>query len=132
MMRDIRTNDNHSPDDPAHLERLDLEPGSDDRETKLAEEMFERFLNPQSDKYMFTNCGNTGMILQHHCYEIDNPHSEQLTEELKQKTIALVLETLEAAEAVLFAKLSATILENTTITQENTNRSIANYILLHS
>lgn len=63
---------------------------------------------------MFANCVDTDPILHHPCYTIDDLHPEPLTEELKQKTIALVLEALEAAEAALFAKLSAVILENPT------------------
>jgi hypothetical protein len=116
MTRDIRTNDNHSSDDPAHLERFDLEPGADEREAQLAEEMFERFLNPQRDNYMSANYSNTSTILHSHSYELDRLHPELLAAELKQKTIALVLESLEVAEAVLLAKLTAAILENSTIT----------------
>jgi hypothetical protein len=111
MMRDIRTNDYYSSDDPAHLERFDLESGADDRDAKLAAEMFERFLYPQRDEYVSANCHNTGNIL-HCCHAIEDRHAEVSAEELKQKTIALILETLEAAEAVLLAKLRDTILEN--------------------
>jgi hypothetical protein len=114
MMRDVQTNDDRLPDDTAHLERFDLEPRDIDRDAKLAAEMFERFLNSQWNKYMFAKCVDTNPILHHPCDAIDDRHPELLTEELKHKTIALVLETLEAAEAALFAKLSAVILENPT------------------
>lgn len=117
MMRDIRTNDNYSSGDPVDSERFDLGLEAEDRDAKLAEEMFERFLHPQWNKYMFADCGNTGTSFRHYCYESENLHPEMLTAELKQKAIALIIETLEAAEAVLMAKLNAIILEQPTITE---------------
>ncbi|AFY96596.1 hypothetical protein [Chamaesiphon minutus] len=114
-MRDIRSKADRS-SDAAPQERFDLKLGSGDRDAKLAAEILERFSQPQCDEYISANCGNTGTFLHHHCYEIDRPYPKQLTEELKQKTIALVLETLEAAEAALFDRLSAIVLKNPTNT----------------
>jgi hypothetical protein len=114
-MKDVRTSDTHWSDDSTGLEEFDRE-ATCDRDSKSAEELFERFLNPNWDEYLSANCARTETSSHSYRYPIDNMHPELLTAELKQTTIELAIATLEAAEAALFASLSAVILETTPVT----------------
>jgi hypothetical protein len=114
-MRDARTSDTHWSDDSTGVEEFDLKAACD-RDSKSVEEMFERFLNPNWDEYLSANCTRTEIGSHCYRYPIDNMHPESITAELKQTTIELAIATLEAAEAALFARLSAAILETTQIT----------------